>query len=156
MTRRRSAVPAGGIRTATVAVTRSLVGLLCWVLIGAGCGRTSGLDVRTVTGTVTVDGAPLNEGRITLTGLTGDTRGFSARIERGKYRIEAFPGRARVAITALREVPGETVSGGPGSPAIPRREQFIPDRYNANTELEADIPPAGIRGLDFELTTKNP
>jgi hypothetical protein len=45
---------------------------------------------------------------------------------------------------------------GPGSPAVPRREQFIPARYNAETELEIDVPPAGIRGLDFELTTKNP
>ena len=148
------AVPAAGL-----AMSPGLAGRRCFMLAGCllatvGCGRGSGLGVRPVAGSVTVDGVPLAEGRITLTGLTGDTRGFSARIDRGRYRIEAFPGKARVAITALRDVPGEMISGGPGTPDMPRREQFIPARYNDQTELEIDIPPTGIRGLDFDLSSK--
>lgn len=135
------------------ATSPSLFGLLCCLLAAAGCGRTSGLDVRPVAGTVKVDGVPLADGRITLTGLTGDTRGFSALIERGRFRVEAFPGKARVAITAYREVPGEMVSGGPGAPTVPKRVQFIPARYNDQTELEIDVPPGGARSLDFDLST---
>ena len=127
--------------------------LLCCLLPAAGCGRGSSLDVRTVAGTVKVDGVPLAEGCITLTWLTGDTRGFSARIERGKYRVDAFPGKARVAITAYRDVPGKMDSGGPGMPPVPRREQFIPARYNDETELEIDVPQAGNWSLDFDLSS---
>lgn len=134
----------------------AVIGCSAIVLAGVGCGRTSRLDVRPVSGTVKVDGVLVEDGWITFTALSGDTRGFAGRIERGGYRVEAFPGRAQVAITAQRDVPGKMSSGGPGTPEVPVREQFIPVRYNDSTELEADIPPAGIRGLDFDLTTKNP
>jgi hypothetical protein len=148
-----------GFRFLAVAAAARLMAVIgCGVVIlaGAGCGRPSGLDVRPVSGTVKVDGSLLEDGWITFSALSGDTRGFAGRIDRGRYRIEAFPGRARVAITAQRDVPGKMSSGGPGTPEVPVREQFIPARYNDSTELEADIPPAGIRGLDFELTTNNP
>lgn len=123
------------------------------LLAAAGCGGPAGLDVRPVAGAVKVDGVPLAEGRITLTGLAGDTRGFSARIERGKYRVDAFPGKARVAITAYRDVPGKMDSGGPGMPPVPRREQFIPSRYNDETELEIDVPQGGNWSLNFDLSS---
>jgi hypothetical protein len=127
------------------------------VAIGSsGCRRASGLDVHPVSGTVTVDGAPLAEGFITFRALEGDTRGFGGRITDGGYRVEAFAGRARIEVTAARDVPGEFVSGGPGTEPQPKREQFIPRRYNEKTELEADIPPGGRHGLDFDLTTKKP
>ncbi|MFN9271952.1 MAG: hypothetical protein ACK6DO_02850 [Planctomycetia bacterium] len=127
--------------------------LLCCLLPAAGCGRGSSLDVRTVAGTVKVDGVPLAEGRITLRGLSGDTRGFSSPIERGKYRVEAFPGKAHVSITAYRDVPGKMDSGGPGAPPVPVREQFIPARYNDQTELEIDVPQGGNRSLNFDLSS---
>jgi hypothetical protein len=135
-------------------VSPSLIALLCCLLAAAGCGRGSSLDVRTVAGTVKVDGVPLAEGRITLRGLSGDTRGFSAPIERGKYRVEAFPGKAQVAITAYREVPGKMDSGGgPGTPPVPVREQFIPAHYNDQTKIEIDVPQGGNWSLNFDLSS---
>jgi hypothetical protein len=122
------------------------------VVIGSsGCGRAPGLDVHPVSGTVTVDGAPLAEGWITFRALEGDTRGLAGRITNGAYRAKAFAGPARIAVTATRAVPGAFVSPAPGVEPQPKTEQFIPRRYNEKTELEAEIPVGGIRGLDFAL-----
>jgi hypothetical protein len=123
------------------------------VVVGSsGCRRTPGLDVHPVSGTVTVDGDPLAEGWITFRSLEGDTRGCAGRITNGAYRAEAFAGAARIAVTATRAVPGKFVSPAPGVEPQPKTEQFIPRRYNEKTELEAEIPVGGIRGLDFALT----
>lgn len=126
---------------------------LAVVIIGAsGCRRPPGLDVQPVSGTVAVDGEPLAEGWITFRALEGDSRGFAARVTKGGYRAEAFAGRVSVAVTASRPVPGEFVRGSLDAEPEPKTEQFIPRRYNEETELEADIPVGGIRGLDFALT----
>lgn len=123
------------------------------VVIGSsGCGRTPGLNVQPVSGTVTVDGAPLAEGWITFRAVDGDTRGLAGRITNGAYRAEAFAGPARIAVTATRAVPGKFVAPAPGVAPQPKTEQFIPRRYNEKTELAAEIPVGGIRGLDFVLT----
>ncbi|MFM8494138.1 MAG: hypothetical protein ACKOEM_01245 [Planctomycetia bacterium] len=105
-----------------------------------------------MSGTVTVDGAPLAEGWITFRALDGDTRGCAGRITQGDYRVEAFAGPARIAVTAMREVPGEFIYLSPDSGPKPKTEQFIPRCYNEKTELQADIPRGGIHGLDFALT----
>jgi hypothetical protein len=158
MATRRPGLHRFGFNARTVAAPSRLLAVICCgaaLLAAGGCGRRSALDVRPVSGTVKVDGALLEDGWITLRALSGDTRGFSGRIERGKYRLDAFAGRASVAITASRDVPGKMESGGPGTPDVPVREQFIPARYNDSTELEAEIPPDGISGLDFDLSTKD-
>jgi hypothetical protein len=158
MATRRTGAPGFGFLAGTAAVPPGLLAVICCgaaLLAAGGCGRRSALDVQPVSGTVKVDGAVLEDGWITLRALSGDARGFSGRIERGKYRLDAFPGRASVTITASRDVPGKMESGGPGTPEVPVREQFIPARYNDSTELEAEIPPDGISGLDFDLSTKD-
>jgi hypothetical protein len=133
--------------------TLCLAALGLTVVVGSlGCGRAPGLNVHPVSGTVTVDGAPLAEGWITFRALEGDTRGQAGRITNGAYRAEAFAGPARIAVTATRAVPGKFVSPAPGVEPRPRTEQFIPRRYNQKTELAAEIPVGGIRGLDFALT----
>ena len=157
MTTRRRRLHGFGFLAGTAAVPPRLLAVICCgaaLLAAGGCGRRSALDVQPVSGTVKVDGALLEDGRITLRALSGDARGFSGRIERGKYRLDAFAGRASVAITSYRDVPGKMESGGPGAPEVPVQEQFIPARFNDSTELEAEIPPDGISGLDFELSTK--
>lgn len=127
--------------------------MLAVVIIGSsGCRRQPGLNVHPVSGTVTVDGEPLADGWITFRAVEGDSRGFAGRVTKGGYRAEAFAGRVSVAVTASRAVPGEFVRGSPDAEPQPKTEQFIPRRYNEETELEADIPVGGIRGLDFALT----
>lgn len=153
--RRSSRSRGGGSGQASDAQSRPLclavLGLT--VVVGSlGCGRTPGLNVHPVSGTVTVDGAPLAEGWITFRALEGDTRGLAGRITNGAYRAEAFAGPARVAVTATRAVPGKFVAPAPGVAPQPKTEQFIPRRYNEKTELAAEIPVGGIRGLDFALT----
>jgi hypothetical protein len=128
------------------------LGLAVGIISSSGCRRPPGLDVHPVSGTVTVDGVPLAEGWITFRALEGDSRGFAGRVTKGGYRAEAFAGRVSVAVTASRAVPGEFVRGSPDAEPQPKTEQFIPRRYNEVTELEANIPVGGVRGLNFALT----
>ena len=153
--RRSSRSMGGGSSQATIDQLRrpylAVLGLT--VVVGSlGCGRTPGLNVHPVSGTVTVDGAPLAEGWITFRALEGDTRGMAGRITNGAYRAEAFAGPARIAVTATRALPGKFVAPAPGVEPQPKTEQFIPRRYNEKTELAAEIPVGGIRGLDFVIT----
>jgi hypothetical protein len=84
--------------------------------------------------------------------LTVGVDATTGRITNGAYRAEAFAGPVRIAVTATRAVPGKFVSPAPGVEPRPKTEQFIPRRYNEKTELAAEIPVGGIRGLDFALT----
>jgi len=127
-------------------------GCVATVVVLAGCGRSSsGLDVHPVAGRVTIDGQPVESGLITFNGVSGDQRGFAARIERGAYAAKTFAGPMRVSITAQREVPGRFIQAAPDQPEVPVREQYIPARYNESTELEADVPRGGVRDLNFDL-----
>lgn len=122
------------------------------VIVGiGGCRNASSLDVHPIAGKVTFDGQPVEDGLITFNGVSGDTRGFAGRIERGLYKVETFAGPMKVSITAQREIPGTFIQAAPDQPKEPAREQYIPARYNEATELEADVPRGGIRELNFDL-----
>lgn len=124
------------------------------LVLGAGCGGGSGLDLHPVSGTVTFDGQPVEDGYITFRAQSGDPRGFAGPIKQGKYTAETFAKPMKVSITAFRDVPGKFVQPAPDLPKEPAREQFIPARYNEATELQADIPSGGNKQLDFSLTSK--
>ena len=124
------------------------------VFAASGCSKGRGLDLHPVSGTVTFDGQPIEDGYITFRAVSGDPRGFAGPIKQGAYSAKALATPMKVSITAFREVPGTFVQPAPDLPKEPAREQFIPARYNEATELKADIPSGGIKQLDFSLTSK--
>lgn len=69
----------------------------------------------------------------------------------GKYSLEATPGRKRVEVTAMRDVPGKFSEANPGE-KVPVREQYIPKKFNADSKLEFEVKagPAITNG-DFSL-----
>ncbi len=124
---------------------------IAWV----GCGDRDGLPRRAVAGSVTLDGQPLDGGRIEFqpVGLEGTATG--AAIERGLYRIGRdqgpTPGRYRVNISA--PVPTgpssepEDANPGRGQPGATER---IPARYNAASTLTVEVK--GDAGDPFDFT----
>jgi hypothetical protein len=129
----------------------ALVPVFLWT---AGCNRAARLALHPVSGTVTLDGEPVAEGFIEFRALSGDTRGFAGPVKNGAYAAKTFAAPMTVSITAFREVPGKFMQAAPDMPKQPATEQYIPARYNAATELKADIPAGGNRRLDFELKSK--
>ena len=132
------------------------IGFLGLVFL-VGCGR-SGPEMVTVSGTVTFEGRPVQEGRIRFRPAEGTRATVTgADIRDGKYTVTnkgGVPvGTHRVEIEALRARPG--AGGGadiPGAPAT-SVQQYIPARYNKQTELTITIEPgSGAVTKDFALT----
>ena len=126
--------------------------LLVIVLAFPGCGAKPNYAVR---GSVTLDGKPLPEARVTF--LPRDSNGTAAMAitdPQGLYQLEqgfniqgAAAGEYKVTITTF-------VDGDPFSdPPVPPIPEKVPDRYNLNSELSAKII-SGENVFDFPLTSK--
>ena len=121
-------------------------------LIGCDGGGKDGQV--SATGTVTLDGQPLEKGTISFmpTGQTGTTGGGD--IVKGKYSAYVSPGEMRVSIRAEREVP----VANPTQEQIERgmtvdRESIIPAKYNDRSELKATVTDSA-REFNYDLTSK--
>ena len=108
---------------------------------------------------MTFDGEPVGEGSLTMIpakGTKGPTAGAS--VSDGRYRIPADSGPAVgnyvVQITARRKTGRKTtVARGPyaqNPTQIDQSEQYLPARYNTQTELTVEIAP-GENEHNFEL-----
>ena len=126
------------------------------LLLSAGCGWESGR--RALEGTVTLDAQPLAEGSISfrpLPGTSGPTAG--GKITEGKFSVSpeggTFVGTFRVEITASRKtgrkVP-DTIMAGEVDEVV----QFIPARYNRQSELTAEVTDAGPNRFEFPLSSQ--
>ena len=120
------------------------------LLCGCGSGGRQSID-----GTVTLDGQPLEKGSITFipqAGTQGPTAG--AEIVDGNYTISTaggtFAGKFRVEITAAI-VSGKIEIEGK---IYDKHEQFLPDRYNTASQLEAEgrFEFGGVSWAEYVLT----
>lgn len=144
-----------------------LAGLVVIVgIVGCSGGKSS------LSGNVTYDGKPLEDGTIQLR-PTGETKGLggTSKITNGGYNIPAGealePGTYSVAIMAVRpatpaeiakqenSTKGEPQQAGDDEAAKPAAAsapttQYIPAKYNTQTTLTVDIT-AGENKKDFAL-----
>jgi hypothetical protein len=118
-------------------------------LQGAGCGGPS--NVGQVTGTVTLDGQPLESAFVEFEPLQGNSPSRGITDATGKYTLRytreiegAEIGEHRVRIT--------TFSGGDpdAEPPKPTVREKLPAKYNAKTELTRKVE-SGMNTLDFPL-----
>jgi hypothetical protein len=145
------------------------------IMLTAGCGGEDSLPRERLSGTVTLDGRPVEKGTIQFMPLDQANAATStaAIITAGAYEVPTgqglLPGPYQVTISSVEEAKGPTakpkVRRGPGydpvggtgvegaPPEAPTR-QLIPARYNANTTLKADVAKGGKNVFDFPLTTK--
>jgi len=128
----------------------------CWVatmILLAGCGSKTGPDVGTVTGQVSLDGKPLEGVNVVFQPETG--RPSIGKTDRsGKYELTYSASRTGAQVGRHSVV---IEPAGPESDAAPvadaKNTRSIPARYNARTELTADVKP-GRNTLHFELSSK--
>lgn len=117
----------------------------------AGCGD-SGPAVYPVTGTVTLDGQPLADGRIAFRDTEGQIPSAGGAIVDGKFSFKSQPGTMRVSINARRDVPGEFVSPAPGE-KVQVTEEMIPEEYNTRSEVTKEVV-ADDNEFHFDLASK--
>jgi len=140
-----------------------------WIMAGvmssstlAGCGSQNHPKRASISGNVTVNGLPLEEGVVIFipdAGTQGPTSG--AKILHGRYQISSSEGPVlgmhRVEVTARRTEsgkpilpprPGEVVPES--SPAGETLIQYLPARYNTQSTLKLDVK-AGSNRFDIPI-----
>jgi hypothetical protein len=132
-------------------MTAKLCVCLLAVAVIACCGCGGGQQViegRTiVSGTVTLDGAPLKGGSITFTSREDSILSKTVNIgSDGKYQTDRAPtGKSGISIET------ESLQFGNAAAYVP-----IPARYTspATSGLEVDLKPGENENVDFALETK--
>jgi hypothetical protein len=139
--------------------SRNVCGPVLW-LIGlsmlAGCSQAGGRQA--LEGTVTLDGAPLAEGSILFL-PQADTQSptCGGRISQGRFSIAPKGGAAcgtfRVQITAVRNT-GRKATRPQDGQQMDETEQYIPARYNRQSELSVTVGDKGPNQYEFALRTR--
>jgi hypothetical protein len=121
-------------------------------LLVAGCGGGRG----SVSGTVKVDGQPVDAGDITFVpaDVSKGLRPVGASITDGKYEIDADRGLAagsyKVQITWNKKTGKKTKDVADTGEIKDERRQVLPAEYNTATKLTHDVK-AGANTADFDL-----
>lgn len=115
----------------------------------AGCGEAPP-PTYPVSGTVTFGGQPIETGMIEFDPVDVPQAPETGPISGGRFRLRAKPGKNRVRITADREV-------GEPDPVMGTvaRQSYIPEKYNSQTVLSADVSKSGANDFNFEIPAGN-
>ena len=123
---------------------RRVIGcLVISLLLVAGCGDEGPLRHK-VTGTVNLDGQPLETGQVLFVPADGQGPSDACPIVAGTFEGKVAPGAKRVEITASKELPPAEPGGMPGV------ENLVPKQYNRESTLTAEINDRG-EPLTFDL-----
>jgi hypothetical protein len=116
-----------------------------------GCGGSSNGRLE-VSGMVTLDGRPLDQGSIEFNDPNGKLPSSGAVIANGAYNLPAAkglqPGSYKAAIDSA-DPTGQTATPTQYSMAIPVSR--IPLKYNGETTLTVDVTADGDNEFDFQL-----
>lgn len=133
-----------------------------------GCGGLDGLPRQAVSGKVTLDGQPLDSALITFTPADegGSSTPAATRVSGGAFSVSQadglVPGKYRVSLSVAKEVPvkasrkkeTDSVTGEEITPPTSALSETLPARYNAQSELTAEVTKAGPNEFTFSLTSK--
>jgi hypothetical protein len=126
----------------------------------AGCGDNP-LGRRALSGSVTLDGSPLESGNIEFAPLDAASVSSGANIQQGRFDVPELqgvpPGKYRVRIFAAQ------AAGAPRTPeeaAIPTGhrpgESLVAARFNTASELVAEVTESGRNEFNFEVSSQSP
>lgn len=124
-------------------------------LLSLGCSGGSTKNEVKVTGTVTIDGQPIEIGSVSFVSADGSTPTGGGNIKDGEYVAFVPPGEKKVLVLGNKLIGKEKLYDTPDSPTRDMYEKVTPPEYNADhlTPLTATITD-DQSGLNFELTSK--
>jgi hypothetical protein len=127
--------------------------LLAAFLAAGGCSRSSNGRLA-ISGKVTLDGTPLDQGLISFNPAKEKMPSAGAAIVAGAYHMPAtkglLPGMYKVAIDSA-DPNGATATPAQYTMRIPVSR--IPLNYNGETTLTAQVTDSGPNQFDFDLTS---
>lgn len=124
--------------------------LLALTAVVCGCGnKTDAPDRFPVTGKVTWNGKPLPEGELSFVAVKGGSTDV-ATISGGNYLLETTAGAKRVEIRSFQSTADPQIDPATGT-SVPDRTQIIPQQYNDQTTLTADVTADSENRVNFDL-----
>jgi hypothetical protein len=108
-----------------------------------------------VTGTVTYEGKPVEEGEIRVVPANGTGTVGAGPIVDGKFTLMSEAGAKRIEIRASKYADPKRTEAfkGPGGMTMPAlKVEMLPKKYNTDSILEKDVVPDGENHFVFELT----
>jgi hypothetical protein len=132
---------------ATVCVAFCL--FLSTTLMIMGCGDQKESEVS---GTVTYDGKPLEQGSIRFSPVSGTGPSGGGAIKDGKYSAKNLtPGMSKVSISGTKVTETKKMDyGSDGTQVVTTGEDIVPEKYNKASELKFELKP-GSQTKDFDL-----
>jgi len=126
-------------------------GLLLMACMIIGCSEKAGPSLGTVTGTVTLDGRPLQHASVVFQPVTGrPSAGLTDA--NGKYSLIYTPD-VKGASIGKHQVVIRTTGLEEDDDAAEKKKETLPKKYNDSTELQAEVAP-GRNIHDFSLLSK--
>ena len=122
-----------------------------------GCNRGKDFDLQAVSGKVTLDSRPLDNGAIRFS--PADKQGLlsGSAIAAGEYHIPREkglpPGKYTVQISSGLEGSASRPAGPPGDAPPPLKER-IPEKYNSKSQLGVEVKSGGGNTFDFDLSNR--
>ncbi len=139
---------------------RGLMGTLLAVamlgmLFALGCGGGDASGRQAISGTVTFQGKPLDQGTIQIISLDPGKQAISGgMIKAGKFSIPAdkglAPGKYRVRISSPEEGSGGAPAV-PGDPAPEAKERIPPEYSGPESKLEIEVTKGGKNEFNLEI-----
>lgn len=128
------------------------------LIVLGGCGSDP-LGRHAVSGSVTLDGAPVDNGNISFQPIEGGTTSAGGPVTAGKYSISAEGGLAvgkyRVSINAPKPgTGGQPVEGAMPGDELPLAEELIPPEWNLNSQQTIEVKSGGPYEFNFDIKTK--
>jgi hypothetical protein len=117
--------------------------------VATGCGGGGGTG--DVSGTVTYDGKPVEQGSISFVPADGKGPSAGGAIKDGKYEASKVPaGTAKVIINGAKVTGKKKMYDDPAAPYVQTASELLPAKYNEATELRYDVR-SGAQTKDFDL-----
>ncbi|BBO31236.1 hypothetical protein [Lacipirellula parvula] len=138
---------------------RNVACLVIALVVAAGCGPKT--DRLPISGTVTLDGAPLDSGSIRFNSRPGEKlQSAGAMIHDGAYEIPAeqglLPGIYIVEMSSPdTKAPPIMVGGDDGSPKFPVAPDRIPPEFNSGGGKTIELSRDGDAKFNFEVTSSS-
>lgn len=115
-------------------------------LLAVSMGCSDEITLRRITGIVTLDGKPLDNGQVVITPVDQKSSAAAAEITDGQFSCPVMPGEKKVSI--------QSFSGGINEMGFPVGKQVIPKRFNDESTLTISVENTTGQKFDFDIESK--
>jgi hypothetical protein len=119
-------------------------------LVIAGCRDNT---VSQVSGSVTFDGNPIEDGTISFYPKDGKTQPAGGNIKSGAYSVQVPVGHMEVRISMGKVIGKKKLYDKKDSREYELKGEALPEKYNTKSELRLDVTP-GNNEKDWPLVSK--